>query len=617
MGNPRNRTRKRTRKGKNTREVSAAKIQRLVSESTGEVSSGSDRDEIRPQQSDQQTPVSRNETGSQSSSGKKLGPMIEAQSEEKSHSLEGFLMFDMLKLIEMLSVVCCPSCKEPGLQLCEALHKKFGFSKCLVLDCPKCSWSHEFNTSSYARIDGKSRNNMEVNVRTIMAFREIGVGYEGLVDFATIMNMAKPMTRKSYNNIVSQVHGAFVDVASKSMQQAAEEVKMKEGTADIAASFDGSWQKPGHSSLNGIVSAISISSGKVLDYEVKSKKCKGCDAQVNLDKASEEYMNWKIQHGSFCTKNHSGSSGQMEVAGVLDMFKRSEERYGLRYIAFIGDGDSSTFSCVSNAKPYGEHISIEKKECVGHVQKRLGSRLRKLKVSYGKKKLGDGKTIGGRGRLTEKLIDKMQNYYGLAIRKNKGNLDRMANDTLAGLYHISSNANNPRHDLCPKGKESWCGWQRDLANGTKNFTPTNGLASCVFDALLPVYKSLSDKTLLSRCLDSFTQNPNESLNNMIWRRCPKKIYQGKKIVELCTASAVANFNDGASSLNLVLSALGINPGCHTIAGTRTADINRVKLAEKMATDKAKKQRKKLRAIKKGLWDKTKQKEGVVYESGAF
>ena len=110
---------------------------------------------------------------------------------------------------------------------------------------------------------------MEVNVRTIRAFREIFVGYKGLVDFATVDIMAKPMTRKSYNSIVSQVHGAFVDVASKSMKQAAEEVKMKEGTADIEASFDGSWQKPGHSSLNGIVSAIFISSGKVLDYEVK------------------------------------------------------------------------------------------------------------------------------------------------------------------------------------------------------------------------------------------------------------------------------------------------------------------------------------------------------------
>ena len=136
MGNPRNRTRKRTRKGKNTREVSAAKKQRLVSDSTGEVSSGSDRGKARPQQSDQQTPVSRNETGSQSSSGKKLGPIIEAQSQEKSHSLEGFFMFDLLKLMDMLSVVCCPSCKELGLQLCEALHNKLGFSKCLVFDCP-------------------------------------------------------------------------------------------------------------------------------------------------------------------------------------------------------------------------------------------------------------------------------------------------------------------------------------------------------------------------------------------------------------------------------------------------------------------------------------------------
>ena len=307
----------------------------------------------------------------------------------------------------------------------------------------------------------------------------------------------------------------------------------------------------------------------------------------------------------------------MEVAGALDIYKRSEKKYGLRYVSYIGDGDSSTFSSVSTAKPYGKHIMIEKKECVGHIQKRLGSRLRKLKASYGKKKLADGKTIGGRGRLTEKLIDTMQNYYGLAIRNNKENLDGMMNDTLAGLYHIASNKDNPQHQICPKGKESWCGWQRDSANGTETFKPKQGLDPCIVDAVLPVYKSLSEKMLLSRCLDSYTQNPNESLNNMIWRRCPKKIFQGKKIVELCTASAVANFNDGASSITEVLTKLGISPGRHTIAGTRAADRKRIMVAEKHASDQAKQQRKKLRAIRKGLWDKTKQKEGVLYESGAF
>ena len=183
-----------------------------------------------------------------------------------------------------------------------------------------------------------------------------------------------------------------------------------------------------------------------------------------MDKESEEYLNWKMSHEPSYTKKHSGSSVQMEVAGVFDIYKRSEQKYGLRYMSHIGDGDSSTFSSVSTAKPYGEHIMIEKKECVGHVQKRLGSQLRKLKANYGKKKLDDGNTIGGRGRLTEKIIDTMQNYYGLAIRKNKGNLDGMINDTLAGLYHIASNENNPQHDLCQrKGILVWmaeglCKW---------------------------------------------------------------------------------------------------------------------------------------------------------------
>lgn len=68
--------------------------------------------------------------------------------------------------------------------------------------------------------------------------------------------------------------------------------------------------------------------------------------------------------------------------------------------------------------PYGPNFSIEKLECVGHVQKRMGSRLRKLKLKLGKSKLSDGKTMGGRGRLTNSGINEIQLYYGLAIRRN-------------------------------------------------------------------------------------------------------------------------------------------------------------------------------------------------------
>ena len=151
------------------------------------------------------------------------------------------------------------------------------------------------------------------------------------------------------------------------MKNAAEELKEKEDSTDIAASFDGSWQKPGHASLNGIVSAVSVTIGKVLDLEVKSKRCKGCETHENMDKSSEKYLNWKLEHSFECGTNHVCSSGSMEVSGTMAMYQRSVQKTGLRCVSFIGDGDSSTYQTVSNAKPYGDDIVIVKKECIGHV----------------------------------------------------------------------------------------------------------------------------------------------------------------------------------------------------------------------------------------------------------
>ena len=45
---------------------------------------------------------------------------------------------------------------------------------------------------------------------------------------------------------------------------------------DCTVSLDGSWQKRGHNSLNGVVTAINRVSDKVIDYHVMSKKCKVC-----------------------------------------------------------------------------------------------------------------------------------------------------------------------------------------------------------------------------------------------------------------------------------------------------------------------------------------------------
>ena len=41
--------------------------------------------------------------------------------------------------------------------------------------------------------------------------------------------------------------------------------------------------------------------------------------------------------------NHKGSAGAMEVIGIKWIFQRSTEKHGLRYVKFVGDGESKSF----------------------------------------------------------------------------------------------------------------------------------------------------------------------------------------------------------------------------------------------------------------------------------
>eukprot|EP00795_Rhopilema_esculentum_P002475 gene2475-18136_t len=423
MGNLKNRARTTSRKRKrNQTEVETAKEAKLVKEigsleeappcSTPEFAVG-----LTPVVSS--VPVLPRQNVSSSS--KKLDdvavPCIDEE-EEKG----GFVFFSVDVLRSLFSIVSCPGCKSEGVKIKEIPRKKQGLVAAFQMQCSICLWKHEFLSSNYAKEEGKkSKNSFEVNVRAVMAMRNLGIGHDGLESFCMHMNMQQPMTRNNYNKLIDSLHTVYMNEAEQSMKNAAEQVKAKEQSTDITASFDGSWQKP-------------------------------------------------------------------------------EE--------------------------------------------------------------------------------------------------------------------TPQHHLCPKGKDSWCGWQRDFANGTNQYQHKKGLPKAVIDAVIPIYDSLADHTLLSRCLDSYTQNPNESLNNLVWKRCPKKIYQGKKVVELCTASAVATYNDGLASVARVLGQLGIVPGYHTTMGILKRNNARIAIAGLQSTEKGKLRRKKLRAIKKGLWDRNKEKEGPIYESGA-
>ncbi len=126
-----------------------------------------------------------------------------------------------------------------------------------------------------------------------------------------------------------------------------------------------------------------------------------------------------------------------------------------------------------------------------------------------------------------------------------------------------------------------------MANGKTDYKPKIGLPNAVVDIVNPIYDALSDDSLLSRFLDSYTQNPNESLNILIWKRCQKNIYKGKKVVELCTASAVAPYKYGASSIAKVLMKMGIQPDSKTMAGILKTDSKRISVAQRQSSGKNK------------------------------
>ncbi|GFW67278.1 uncharacterized protein TNCV_2698881 [Trichonephila clavipes] len=148
----------------------------------------------------------------------------------------------------------------------------------------------------------------------------------------------------------------------------------------------------------------------------------------------------------------------MEAVGATRIFQRSIVKRGFKYAHYYGDGDCKGFIYISIKDTYGKD-SVTKYECIGHVQKRVGARLRKLKSK--------NKNLSGKGKLIDSFIERLQNYYGIAVRSNAGNLSSLQQNVIEALFHCSSSVEKPMNGQCPIGKDSWYYYQRALSCGKK------------------------------------------------------------------------------------------------------------------------------------------------------
>jgi len=412
----------------------------------------------------------------------------------------------------------------------------------------KCS-CREYKIDSCPMI----KNAYEVNRRFAFIMRLLGVGHAGINLFCSLMDI-NTYHKSLYQSVVEQISIAVESVSDMVFKKAIKEEKQKNVEKDFAenelsVSSDGSWAKRGFSSLLGFVSLIGQFTNKILDVIVKSSICKGCQHLAQLDPFESKAL--YEDHKSECMANHKGSVGKMEVDGVLDMFKRSEELYGVKYTKYIGDGDSKTHKNLIDNKPYGGNPEVEKLKCVLHVKKRMYRHLqgvkktlteylkakKRLEEEEKKKKAAEEKKAGVSApkkrktkkessanepkqpkplQLTNKVMLKMSTYYGLAIMRHPDSLEKMKNAVLATFYHMTSTNANPQHLYCPEGANSWCEYQR-LKVEKKESTFEHPV---IFDEetiklLKSVYDDLSNDDLLRRCLGGNTQNNNESFNHCV------------------------------------------------------------------------------------------------------
>ena len=188
------------------------------------------------------------------------------------------------------SATRCKACHEP-VRLVEDRKKAVGLACLIKIECSnqKCKQTDNNPTMPMTK---KSGSCYEINRSFVLACRLIGREYSAALRLTSILNLDKPVTKKSWLNHMTTLCNVAEEVAEGSMKKAAigaKEYIAKNGVSEvppeadlskekmnIGVSVDGSWGSRGWASKQGIVDVCFEDTGKVLDFILKTSYCKVC-----------------------------------------------------------------------------------------------------------------------------------------------------------------------------------------------------------------------------------------------------------------------------------------------------------------------------------------------------
>ena len=170
---------------------------------------------------------------------------------------------------------------------------------------------------------------------------------------------------------------------------------------------------------------------------MRNKYCAACTRKIPNDKHT-------------CYKNWNESSSQMETDIIVEGFLEAERVHGVRYIRFVGDGDSSVYPTLLQSIPvWGQ--SIRKLECANHACKCYRGALERI--------VQENPSYKGKGGLTLKMRCRLVGAARSAIRMRSAESNRvlalsyLRNDLMNGPRHCFGHHSNCSPDFCTVAKE--------------------------------------------------------------------------------------------------------------------------------------------------------------------
>ena len=227
-----------------------------------------------------------------------------------------FFIMQLMCMNALFKNLACPQCLQSDVLTAKlAKDGHCGLSSKLEVACSECE-DVVVRQYSCQRVGDAHSSNVpfDVNIHAVFAFRGVGCGFSAIKKWCGLMNFPSCLAYNTYSSNLTKLESSsrqtFEEIkktTGKAIRDAYADVVVlpdQDGVLNIAVSYDGSWQKRGHSSHNEVGCVIDLLTGLPIDYVVLSNFCLKC--KIGSSK-SEETTDWQTRHARNCPKNYAGN----------------------------------------------------------------------------------------------------------------------------------------------------------------------------------------------------------------------------------------------------------------------------------------------------------------------